>query len=63
MEGATMEGNEDLKKLIKLTGERAKLDARANGTYVVYRDITGKLVKEYSDGIKEVLPEKNQEYV
>ncbi|MEC0231047.1 hypothetical protein [Paenibacillus alba] len=58
-----MEGNEDLKKLIKLTGERAKLDARANGTYVVYRDITGKLVKEYSDGIKEVLPEKNQEYV
>ncbi|WP_207953470.1 hypothetical protein [Paenibacillus agricola] len=58
-----MERNDDLKKLIKLTGERAKLDAKANGTYVVYKDISGKLVKEYADGIKEDLPVENQEYV
>ncbi|MCU6796842.1 hypothetical protein OB236_32425 [Paenibacillus sp. WQ 127069] len=58
-----MERNGDLKKLIKLTGERAKLDAKANGTYVVYKDIEGKLVKEYADGVKEVLPAENQEYV
>lgn len=58
-----MKGNDDLKKLIKLTGERAKLDAKANGTYVVYKDIAGNLVKEYADGIEENLPEENQEYV
>lgn len=58
-----MERNDDLKKLIKLTGERAKLDAKANGTYVVYKDIAGKLVKEYANGVKEVLPAENQEYV
>ncbi|MCU6790729.1 hypothetical protein OB236_01195 [Paenibacillus sp. WQ 127069] len=58
-----MERNDDLKKLIKLTGERAKLDAKANGTYVVYKDISGKLVKEYADGIKEDLLVENQEYV
>jgi hypothetical protein len=63
MEVSGMDWNNDLKKLIKLTGERAKLDAKANGTYVVYKDIAGKLVREYSDGIKETLPEVDQEYV
>jgi hypothetical protein len=58
-----MESSNELKKLIKLSGERAKLDAKANGTYVVYKDTSGKLVKEYSNGIKEILPEESQEYV
>ncbi|UKS26717.1 hypothetical protein LOZ80_35400 [Paenibacillus sp. HWE-109] len=57
-----MERNDDLNKLIKLTGERAKLDAKANGTYVVYKDLSGRLVKEYTNGIKEILPQENQEY-
>ncbi|QQZ63268.1 hypothetical protein JI735_12745 [Paenibacillus sonchi] len=52
-----MEANNDLMKLIKLTGERAKLDAKANGTYVVYKDEAGKLVKEHSNGMKEILAE------
>ncbi|GGF90739.1 hypothetical protein GCM10010912_39810 [Paenibacillus albidus] len=52
-----METYNDLLKLIKLTGERAKLDAKANGTCVVYKDKAGKLVKEHSDGMKEILAE------
>jgi hypothetical protein len=32
MEVPCMEENNDLKKLIKLTGERAKLEAKANDT-------------------------------
>ncbi|GKS13752.1 hypothetical protein YDYSY3_47520 [Paenibacillus chitinolyticus] len=58
-----MEKNQDLTKLIKLTGERAKLDAKANGTYVVYKDISGKLVREYSNGEKEFLPVDYPPYV
>ncbi|MGE6230877.1 hypothetical protein [Paenibacillus chitinolyticus] len=58
-----MEKNQDLTKLIKLTGERAKLDAKANGTYVVYKDISGKLVREYSNGEKEFLPVDCPPYV
>lgn len=58
-----MEENNDLKKLIKLTGERAKLEAKANDTYVVYKDITGKLVKEYSNGVKMPLPEESHDDV
>jgi hypothetical protein len=63
MEVSRMESNNDLKKLIKLSGERAKLDAKANGTYVVYKETSGKLVKEYSNGVKETLPEESREYV
>ncbi len=40
----------DLQKLIKLTGDRAKLDAKANETYIVYKTAEGQIVKEYSDG-------------
>ncbi|MFF2158551.1 hypothetical protein ACFVVQ_25055 [Paenibacillus chitinolyticus] len=58
-----MEKNQDLTKLIKLTGERAKLDAKANGTYVVYKDTSGKLVREYSNGEKEFLSVDYQPYV
>ncbi|GEM_PF-2141001 len=44
---------QDLQKLIKLTGERAKLDAKANGTYIVYQGDNGKIVREYANGIIE----------
>lgn len=40
----------DLAKLIRLTGDRAKLDAKANGTYIVYKTAEGQIVKEYSTG-------------
>jgi hypothetical protein len=40
----------DLQKLIKLTGDRAKLDAKANETYIVYKTAKGQIVKEYSNG-------------
>lgn len=45
-----MDKFKDLEKLIKLTGERAKLDAKANDTYIVYKTTEGKIVKEYSNG-------------
>ncbi len=45
---------QDLHKLIKLTGERAKLDAKANGTYIVYKTDKGQIVKEYANG--EIIP-------
>ncbi|ACT00501.1 hypothetical protein Pjdr2_1842 [Paenibacillus sp. JDR-2] len=41
---------QDLSKFIKLTGDRAKLDAKANGTYIVYKTHEGEFVKEYSNG-------------
>ncbi|WP_190276187.1 hypothetical protein [Paenibacillus sp. JDR-2] len=45
-----MNGMQDLSKFIKLTGDRAKLDAKANGTYIVYKTHEGEFVKEYSNG-------------
>jgi hypothetical protein len=45
---------QDLQKLIKLTGDRAKLDAKANGTYIVYKTDKGQIVKEYSNG--DIIP-------
>ncbi|WP_336773098.1 hypothetical protein [Paenibacillus sp. MMO-58] len=41
---------QDLSKFIKLTGDRAKLDAKANGTYIVYKTREGEFLKEYSSG-------------
>jgi hypothetical protein len=58
LEALCME-TKDLKKLIKLTGERAKLDAKANGTYVIYKD-GEQLIKEYADGTKEFLKEEDE---
>ncbi|MBB6695290.1 hypothetical protein H7B90_28230 [Cohnella xylanilytica] len=49
----------DLQKLIKLTGERAKLDAKANETYIVYKTAEGQIVKEYNDG--NVIPVAEKE--
>jgi hypothetical protein len=45
-----MNRTQDLGKLIKLTGDRAKLDAKANDTYIVYKTREGTIVKEYSNG-------------
>lgn len=36
----------ELQKLIKLTGDSAILDAKANGTYIVYQTENGQIVKE-----------------
>ncbi|WP_163853445.1 hypothetical protein [Paenibacillus elgii] len=48
---------QDLSKLIKLTGERARLDAKANGTYIVYKTDKGQIVREYANG--EIIPIKD----
>ncbi|MFD1775535.1 hypothetical protein [Paenibacillus rhizophilus] len=49
---------QDLAKLIRLTGDRAKLDAKANGTYIVYKTVEGQIVKEYSTGEIEEMNEQ-----
>ncbi|WP_159885763.1 hypothetical protein [Paenibacillus puerhi] len=49
----------DLQKFIKLTGGRAKLDAKANDTYIVYKTAEGQIVKEYSDG--HIIPVSDQD--
>ncbi|WP_282937673.1 hypothetical protein [Paenibacillus sp. RC67] len=49
----------DIQKLIKLTGDRAKLDAKANETYIVYKTAEGHIVKEYSNGNVIPVPEKD----
>lgn len=49
----------DLAKLIRLTGDRAKLDAKANGTYIVYKTNEGKIVREYSTGKIENMNEQD----
>lgn len=46
---------EQLRKLIKLTGDRAKLDAKANDTYIVYQTKQGQIIKEYANWITEPL--------
>ncbi|UJF31856.1 hypothetical protein [Paenibacillus hexagrammi] len=45
-----MKQSQQLHKLIKLTGDRAKLDAKANDTYIVYMTPNCQIVKEYADG-------------
>ncbi|MFD1138232.1 hypothetical protein PUW24_01395 [Paenibacillus urinalis] len=54
-----MNSIKDLSKFIKLTGERAKLDAKANSTYIVYKTREGHFVKEYSNGQIEQLKEQD----
>ena len=41
-------------KWIKMTGERARIDAKVNNTYIVYKK-NGILVKEFPDGNTEPL--------
>ncbi|TYP71080.1 hypothetical protein BCM02_11029 [Paenibacillus methanolicus] len=50
---------QDLSKFIKLTGDRAKLDAKANGTYIVYKTREGEFVKESSNGEVERMNEQD----
>lgn len=57
-----MSRTQDLSKLIKLTGDRAKLDAKANGTYIVYKTSEGEFVKEYSSGTIERIKEQDLNY-
>jgi hypothetical protein len=52
-----MDRVQDLQKLIKLTGDRARLDAKANGTYIVYQTENGRIVKEYANGM--IVPIEN----
>lgn len=49
---------QDLAKLIRLTGDRARLDAKVNGTYIVYKTAEGQIVKEYSTGEIEEMKEQ-----
>ncbi|ASA19824.1 hypothetical protein [Paenibacillus donghaensis] len=49
----------DLAKLIRLTGDRAKLDAKANGTYIVYKTNEGQIVREYGTGKIEKMNEQD----
>ena len=42
-------------KWVKMTGERALIDAKANNTYIVYRK-DGVWVKHYPDG--KIVPDK-----
>lgn len=50
-----LERTESLQKLIRMTGDRAKIDAKANGTYVVYKNDKGQLIKEHANGTFESL--------
>lgn len=54
-----MDKFKDLEKLIKLTGDRAKLDAKANDTYIVYKTVEGQIVKEYNNG--DIVPVVNSD--
>lgn len=36
-------------KWVKMTGDRARIDAKANNTYIIYEK-EGKLVKEFPNG-------------
>lgn len=52
-----MEQIKELQKLIKLTGDRARLDAKANNTYIVYKTAEGQIVKEFPDGSIAPVPD------
>jgi len=54
-----MNSIKELNKLIRLTGDRARLDAKANETYIVYKTLEGRIVKEYSNG--EIVPVPDQD--
>jgi len=45
-------------KWIKMTGERARIDAKVNNTYIVYKK-NGVLVKEFPDGNTEILTDEH----
>ncbi|WP_198297588.1 hypothetical protein [Domibacillus aminovorans] len=39
-----------LNKLVSMTGERARIDAKTFGSHIVYKDREGRIVNEYPDG-------------
>lgn len=41
---------DSLEKIIKMTGERAKIDAKIANTYIVYKNKEGQTVREYANG-------------
>ena len=48
-EGSRGRKYEWIDKWVKMTGERAKIDAKANNTYIIYNTEKG-WVREYPDG-------------
>lgn len=46
-------------KWIKMTGERARIDAKVNNTYIVYKK-NGILVKEFPGGNTEPLVDEDK---
>ncbi len=44
-------------KMIRLTGDRARLDAKANNTYIVYKSTEGRIVREFADGSIIIVPD------
>jgi hypothetical protein len=42
--------NDELKKLIRKTGEYALEEARKNGSYIVFKNKEGDIVRKYPDG-------------
>jgi hypothetical protein len=55
----SMDRTEELQKFIKLTGDRAKLDAKANETYIVYKAVKDQIVKEHSNVDVILVPEQD----
>jgi len=45
--------------LVKLTGDRVRLDAKANNTYIVYKTDSGQIMKEYANGHIVPVPESD----
>lgn len=50
---------DNINKLLKMNGERAKFLAKVNDTYIVYSSKEG-VIREYPDGTKVIVHEKNQ---
>ncbi|PGK52238.1 hypothetical protein CN918_31090 [Priestia megaterium] len=49
---------ETFRRMISMTGERARIDAKVHKTYIVYMK-DGEMVKEYHDGRIEVMKKEN----
>jgi hypothetical protein len=47
-------------KWVKMTGERAMIDAKVNNTYIVYEDEKGQMVKKHPDGSIAILKNRNE---
>lgn len=51
---------ESLGKYIKMTGERAKIDAKIFDTCIIYKNKQGETIREYPDG-KKVIENDDEE--